>query len=195
MSFGGATRRTNDIGELQTFGLEIELAYQTKTVDLSFSHNFTKLIDFDLRRETQAQNLTAEPYGYGRDLANWSNHITKLSASYEFSRRWSASGSLRVYWGYPGGQDLADYHDKELGRSNVFLPVYDDGADRAFGPSVFLNLGVEYEPIEKLSVALHACNVLGLFDDDLNKRNHFQRTTQYRQEARSLALTLRYEAW
>ena len=38
-------------------------------------------------------------------------------------------------------------------------------------------------------------NLLGIFDDDLNKRNHFQRTTEYRQESPGLAFSPRYAAW
>jgi len=195
VSFDGGTFTTNEIGETETYGIELELAYQTQTTDISFSHNFTKLIDFDLKRPTDAQNISASPYGFGEDLANWSNHITKLSATRKLNDRWSMSGSLRVYWGYPGGRDLTDYHEDVLGGSNQFLPRNDDGVDRAFGASVFLNLGVEYEPLEKLFFGVHAYNLLGLFNDDLNKRNHFQRTTQYRQESPGIAFSLRYESF
>jgi len=189
VSWDGITETINAIGELDTWGLEAEIQHHSTTLDLSFSHNYTQQLDFTLTRDTAFQNISAAPYGYGNDLANWSDHCTKLVTRYHLASAWTATGSARVYWGLPGGRDLADYNQEQVNAGG--LPRYDEGYTRAFGESVFLNLGLEARPGESVTIALHGYNLLGLLDDNLNKVNFFQRTTQYRQIAPSLALTLR----
>ena len=56
-----------------------------------------------------------------------------------------------------------------------------------------MNLGVEYQATDRLSFSVHGYNVLGVINQDWNKRNHFQRTSQYRLEAPAFAMSLRFE--
>ncbi|MBT4521068.1 MAG: hypothetical protein HOC23_13785 [Halieaceae bacterium] len=137
------------------------------------------------------QNLSASPYGYGKDLANWSNHSAKISMEYQLNARWSASASARIYWGYPGGQDLADYNMEQLG-GRLGAPQYDEST-RAFEESVYLNLGLEYRFGQGNTVRLDAFNLMGIVDDDYNNRNYFQRTSQYREEIAAIAVTVNYK--
>ena len=196
VSFNGdpAVLRTDKIGRLQTYGLEFELAYRTKATDITLSHNFTKHVDLKLTRDTATQNLSASPYGYGNDLANWSNHLTKLTARHELTDQWAVSASARIYWGYPGGEDLADYHEEDpvLNGTSNLLPLAED-SDEAFDASVFVNLGVEYKATDRLSFSAHGYNLLGLFDHKFNKRNQFQRTSQYRLEAPAFGMSVRFD--
>ena len=158
---------------------------------MNFSHNYTKHIDFELQDPTlDKQNVSASAYGYGDDLANWSNHSTKLVIEIDLLQNWIASGSLRVHWGYPGGEDLAEYNRDVLGDNENF-PIT-DGSDKAWQESAFLNFGLQYSYSEHTLVRLDAHNVLGLFDEDLNKRNAFQRTSQYRLEAPALSVMVRW---
>ncbi|NRB40432.1 MAG: TonB-dependent receptor [Pseudomonadales bacterium] len=188
VSFDSISSTTNAIGELQTYGLELELKYQTSSSRLLFSHNYTKHLNFELSRDTALQNLSVSPYGYGDDLANWSNHGTKFSAEVDVSQRWSLSTSVRIYWGYPGAKDLADYNQAELGgRDNAAL--YDDSS-RAFEESVFVNAGVNYTISKAASISFNGYNLLGLVHEDYNKRNFFQRSGKYRQEAPAAVLAL-----
>ncbi len=98
------------------------------------------------------------------------------------------------YWGYPGGEDLADYHEEDpvLNGTSNLLPLAED-SDEAFDASVFVNLGVEYQATDRLSFNAGGSNVLGLFDHKFNKRNQFQRTSQYRLEAPAFGMSVRFE--
>ena len=190
VSWDRSSKEVRDIGELRTAGADLEIAYRTDRTRISLSHNFTKQLDFDLKRPTTMQNISASPYGYGNDLSNWSNHSSKLSITHDVNERWSLFGSAGIYWGYLGAQDYADYHQEVLAGGQK-LPLYADGEERAFEESIFVNLGVEYRPTDSIAIGLHGYNLLGLIDEDLNKRNFFERTTEYRQEAASVALTAR----
>lgn len=139
-----------------------------------------------LNDPTTNQSYSAEPYGVGNDLANWSNHVTKLTMSYEANERWTASMMLRVYWDFPGASDLAQYKNSQ-GEA-----VTDPGFDDAFGTNAYLNFGLVYSPTTKLSIRFHAYNVLGWLDEDLNKRNYIMRPWEYRIEAPALAMSLQY---
>ena len=75
-----ATLHTQPVGEFKYGGLELELNYQLEAVSLGFSHAYTKLDDFDLA-EGGSTRITASHLGYGNDLNNWSNHMTKFNVS------------------------------------------------------------------------------------------------------------------
>ena len=173
------------VGLVQTIGIEASLNIKTPSLRLSLAHSFTKLLDFDLNRDDLLmQNISAYPYGYGHDLANWINNATKLILDYNFTDRLAFHGSVRIYWGLPGGEDMARYNSENT--NNPALPFY--GSDTAYGKSFFLDAGLEYRPSEHFDIALHGYNLLGVFDKDLNKRNFFQSTSQYRDAAPAVAL-------
>lgn len=151
-----------------------------------FSHGFTKLYDFDLL-EGRDTYTTAEPYGYGDDLANWSNHITKIVARRQLDDEWSLDGSLRVYWGFPGREDFDEYNP-----SPVNSPVIERGWEKAYRANVYLNLGLQYAPSNNLTVRIDGYNLLGIFDEDLNKRNYYNGFGDYRSHAPAVALWLMY---
>jgi iron complex outermembrane receptor protein len=192
VSFSGGTQDIQPIGNLEFYGLEIEGTYRTDKTRVTFSHNYTQLINFELEdKSTSRQNISAEPYGFGDDLANWSDHTTKLTAEYDFDPKWTASSTLRCLWGYPGAEDGAEYNKEVLG-DNPALPI-SDGSGKAFDVRAYLNLGLEFRQTKSTTWRLDAFNVLGWIDKDVNKRNVFWRSGQYRDEAAALALTYRHK--
>jgi iron complex outermembrane receptor protein len=178
--------RNVPVGTQRDWGLEFEAVYRTDRTCVIFSHGYTKLYDFDLL-EGQSTLTTAEPYGYGDDLANWSNHITKIAARRRLDDQWSLDGSLRVYWGFPGREDFDDYH-----RATTTYPVVEPGWEKAYRANVYLNLGLQYVHSRHLTVRVDGYNLLGLFDEDLNKRNYYDGLGDYRSHAPAVALWLIY---
>ena len=199
VAYNPSRAQTENLGIVKLYGLEFQLSYTGEALSLHFSHGYTKLLDFDLTEDISGQNISAYPYGYGDDLANWNNHITKLRFDYRFSDRLVWSGSLRAFWGMPGSVDMADYNDdhnappKIIHPSNLYqhLPRYKD-SKRAFEESLYLNTSLAYQLSDQASVHLYFYNLLGLIDEDLNKRNHFLRTSQYRDAEPAVALRLDY---
>ena len=183
IAFDRANEKSQPLGEQKHWGLEVEATYKKGKFDLGFSHGYTKLIDFDLEPGSSTV-LTAEPLGFGDDLANWSNHITKVQAVYTIDPKWRINGSARIYWGYPGAKDLAD--------SNAPY-ARDPGYNDPYEPSYFVNLGLEHNPTENLSIRVDGSNLLGFIDDKYNKRlQGFDFGSSYRSQAASVIFSLRY---
>ncbi len=169
------------VGTQKQWGMEFEFEKKVGAYALTLSHAYTKLIDFDLIG--QGTLITAEPSGFGNDIANWSNHISKAMLSYHLSDRLQLNSSLRFYWGFPGSED---YRDKYVaGGTETVDADWDQGYDK----QVFLNFGGNYRLGEASSIRLDLYNVLGWVDKDLNKRTVADSWGFYRSEAAAFALS------
>ncbi len=182
--------QSTKMGNLHIAGVEIDGVVRRDNVRLRASHAFIKQLDFDLFDEdTPIQAISAAPYGYGNDLVSWHTHVSKVAVEGNLSEHLSASGSLRVFWGNPGGEDMTDYNRDVLDNDDR-LPVTDDSLT-AFASSAFINLGLQYAPSSNWSLRLDGHHLGGLLSDNLNKRNRYLRATQWRQTPVSVGLTLR----
>ena len=200
---GEAAGRSQVLGEFQIWGIELETVYRTDDTRFVASHSYTDLVNGHLLDPTIVQGVSAYPYNvlfpddpFGRHLANWSPHLTKLFASHDLDACWSASASLRVYWGFPGAQDLTEYNNilfATTGSPSPGLGLSDPGYTKSFGGNYYLDLGLERRIRDRGAVRLDFYNILGWFDQDLNKRNYLNRLSEYRVEAAALALTARLE--
>jgi len=187
---------TEYIGDVDFYTLEAIFQYKYNNYRFYFSHNYTKQLNFRLNDpSTTRQNVSASEYGYGNDLANWNNHITKLRFNYQYSKNLKLINSLQIFWGIPGSVDMADYNRDtfaDSGASYYRLPVYTDGK-RAFEESAYFNTSIEYKLNKSTKLSLHGYNLLGYLDEDLNKRNYFNQTSHYIDVAPSFSLFLNYK--
>jgi iron complex outermembrane receptor protein len=170
------------VGEQTQWGYEFEWQQQLDDFSFSFSHAYTKLLDFELTGGGTL--ITAKPDGFGDDLASWSNHITKLRAAYAFNESWSINSSLRYYWGYPGSKD---FRDKFNAAGNLSV---DADWEKGYDKQVFLNVGSTYKFTEDIKLQINFYNILGWVDKDLNKRHVTDSFGYYRSEAAAFALSL-----
>jgi iron complex outermembrane receptor protein len=182
--------RTAPVGTQREWGLELEATYHTRNTVLSFSHGFTKLYDFDLEPGMDTMT-TSEPYGYGDDLANWSNHVTKIIGRHKLDDDWTLDGSFRVYWGFPGLESYNEYNPGAMGQGST--PVIEPGWEKAYRGNYYLNLGLQYQPQKNLTLRVDGYYLLGIFDEDLNKRNYYTSVGDYRSHAPAVALWLIYQ--
>jgi hypothetical protein len=53
-------------------------------------------------------------------------------------------------------------------------PVVEDGWQRAYRGSYYLNMGLRYKPNDNLTIGITGYYLLGIFDKDLNKRNFIE---------------------
>ncbi len=185
-----SSQRNDQVGEYDAWGLELELCYQSEGLFLTLSHSYTKMLSFDLADVQIVQPWSAEPYGYGDDLSSWSNHISKLHISYTLNPQWKINSNCQIYWGFPGAEDQTEYNNENL--VVPWLGLSDPGYSKAFRPNCYLDLGVEYQPWESLTLRFDAYNILGWIDKDINKRNYIERGSDYRSEAAALGLMLKY---
>jgi outer membrane receptor for ferrienterochelin and colicin len=179
--------KSTNIGTEREYGAELEAAYHTDKSRLMISHGYTKLYAFNL---VSGENtyITAKPYGVGDDLANWSNHITKLTAQHKLDDKWTLDASFRLYWGFPGMKD----YDKRF-PNNGATRVIDNGWEKAYRGNYYLNLGLQYQPNKDLTIGVTGYNLLGIFNRDFNKRNYLASNGDYRCEAPAIGVSVTYK--
>jgi outer membrane receptor protein involved in Fe transport len=166
----GTTGTNAIIGNQTQWGIEGEMSVKKRCWTLTASHAYTQLINFTLEDPTVGEYITAAPYGYGNNLANWSNHITKLVAHRQLTSDLSVDSSLRWYWDYPGLGDMADYQ-RDLNQD--WVAKAESGWERTFRGSMFFNLGLDYKYNRYTTFRVDGYNLLGGFDRDLNKRIYY----------------------
>jgi hypothetical protein len=154
----------------------------------TISQGYVKLIRGELLDPTLIQGISAAPYGFGSDFANWSPWLTKLAWARDVDECTNLSTSLRVYWGFPGARDLAMYNET-LATPSGSIAQADPGYDKAFEASVFLDFGYQRRLTDHLSWRVDLYNVLGWVDIDLNKRNYINRVADYRSEAAAVGVS------
>lgn len=174
---------SNVIGTQKDYGFEIEASYHTDRTRLIISHSYTKLYEFELTPGEWAL-ITAEPYGFGDDLAMWSNHVTKIIGQYKLDDQWTLDGSLRIYWGFPGLKDW-DRYRRSTWTDGWRYPIADPNIEEPYRGNYYLNLGLQYKPSQSLTLGVNGYYLLGIFDEDLNKRN--SSNCSYRDHAPALA--------
>ena len=196
IAYNASLQKTEDLGKVYSYGGELQINYQIKKFLFNFSHSYTKLKEFTLSDpNTPIQNISAMPYGYGDDFANWNTNITKIRLNYNFRKHLKWINSLRIFWGLQGGEDMANYNIS-LGNTapDLYkLPYYDAGHTSAFKESIYYNTSLLWDINKKTSIGLYGYNLLGIFNQKYNKRNFYQYTSQYREMAPSLAFGIKYK--
>jgi outer membrane receptor protein involved in Fe transport len=189
VGFIGSVKRSDLIGTFESWGCEVEGNYICKNNYFTMSHSYVKLIDGTLVDPTYIQGISAMPYGWGDNFANWSNNLTKLAAAHDLCNGSNVSSSLRVYWGFPGAEDLAKYNQTLAPNYSGSIAQADPGYEEAWGPNVYLDFGYQQRWSKHLSWRVDLYNVLGWIDIDLNKRNYINRLDTYRSEAAAVGLS------
>lgn len=180
--------RSNTAGEFLIVGVEPEIGWTNKQTRVTLSHSFTRLVD--ARRATPGQSISAMPFNYGNSLASWADNVSKLTVTHDFTAQWSASTSVRAYWGLPGAADLAAWNASLT--TPFDLALTDPGYTKAFGPSVFWNAGVQFQPNQRLTLRADTYNMVGWIDGALSKRNYIVRGSEYSVQAPAVVLTARW---
>jgi outer membrane receptor protein involved in Fe transport len=189
VGFTGSLSRSTLLGTFESWGCEVEANYIRKNSYVTMSHGYVKLLNGSLIDPTLIQGISAEPYGFGDDFANWSNNLTKIATARDLGNGSNVSSSLRAYWGFPGAEDLADYNETLAPNYSGSIAQADPGYEKAWGPNLYLDFGYQQRWTEHISWRVDLYNVLGWCDIDLNKRNYINRLDTYRPEAAAVGLS------
>ena len=190
--FGRAIVNSTSIVKYQSAGLEFELDFQDPTHHLAVSHGYTNMLDAEMESQDILQLITSAPYGYGKELTSWSEHITKLAYTYTFNEALSVTSSLRIYWGFDGLKSTQEFINEEIERFPNDGNLSDNSEDASSQGSYFLNVGAMYKT-GKLSFHFDAHNILGWIREESNKRNFLLQPNKYRIEAPAFSLAVHYE--
>jgi hypothetical protein len=189
-----AAQEASSLGHFQIAGGEVDLSYRTDNTRVTFSEGVSQLVFASVPAGAPAagQVISSAPYGFGNNLADWAPSITKLAITHEFSKRWSGSTSIVYYSGFPGAQEYAQYA-ATLTPPPSGVPLSAAGNNVAYGPNVYVNLGVEYKPSEQISLRVDGYNLVALGDMSLSKRNNILRESEYSEMPASVAFSVRYK--
>jgi iron complex outermembrane receptor protein len=184
---------SSSIGKYRMAGGELEASYTTGRTRIMLSHGITRLVDAAIPASLPpgGQAITAQPYGYGNNLAEWAPYITKFALVQNIGKRWTASSSLVHYSGFPGARDFAAYA-ATLPTLPSAMPSSDPGYDTPYGPNLYVNSGVEFRPADHWAVRLDGYNLAALADKTLSKRNYYFRLSEFSVQSASAALSLRF---
>jgi len=181
------------IGDFEIAGGEVRLSYGDKRTRFTASEGVAMLVHATVPASLPAagQGITAAPYGFGDDLANWAPSITKLAITHDFTPKWTGSASIVYYSGFSGAQDYANYA-ATLAKAPSGVPLSDSGYTTPYGPNLYVNLGLEYRPTDHWTIRLDGYNLAALADQKLSKRNYILRQSEFSIEPASLAVSIRY---
>ena len=177
------------VGTQKDWGVELEASYHTDKTRLTISHGYTKLIDFKLDPGLTSTLITSSPNGYGDDLAQWANNITKLNAQQKLDDKLTLDGSLCIYWGFPGAKE----YDKYIKATNPTNTLIEDGWEKAYRGDYYLDLGLQYKASKDLTIGVYGYYLLGIFNEDFNKSNYFGGSGGYRCYAPAVSVSLTYK--
>jgi iron complex outermembrane receptor protein len=169
-------------GTQKDWGFELEALYHTDRARLGISHGFTKLIEFDTA-PGQSPKITAHSYGIGHDLANWSNHITKIQGQYKLDDKWTLDSTARIYWGFPGMRDWTNYWHN----------LTDYGWERGYRGNYYLNAGLQYQHSKNLTFRVDSYYLMGIFNQDFNKRGYYDGKAAFRSHATAVGFSMIYK--
>ena len=154
-------------GKIKSAGFEIDGEWKCQNTTIRASHSYTKLLEFNKIPGATFNHYSTAETGLGNDFTYWNNHSSKLFTTNKFGK-WNYNASFVINWGSPGGYNFAlTASDPDLGGDpgNYLL---DD--DRPFKPSIYLNLGAHYQASRNIKLKIDLHNVLGLSNENLNKR-------------------------
>jgi hypothetical protein len=95
----------------------MELKYKKENFELGINHSFVKQLDFLTADKIEYSGISQSDFyrnvgssvivgSKGNDLANWSNHITKLYTNIDlFKKKVTLHGDIRTLWGFQGSED------------------------------------------------------------------------------------------
>lgn len=188
-----ALYQSSAIGRYKIAGGDFQLTYTSGGTRVVFSEGLGKLVDSSIPASLPAagQAITAQPYGYGDDLAEWAPFITKLSILHDVGRKLTLSAALIHYSGFPGGQDFADYAATFAAAPSA-MPSSDPGYTEPYGPNLFVHAGIEFHATEGLTLQANGYNLAALADETLSKRNFYFRLSEFNVQPASVTLSARY---
>jgi hypothetical protein len=182
------------IGTFTYWGTELKLQYRTDKAYGFIAHSYFRPIELDLvdyDEEKPTNNISTMPYGYGENMHNHPDNLLKIYLRYSVMPKLSLNSALQVSGRMYGAEDAARYNKNVLGNRNN--DVRTDGSTIPFEPSYYLQLGARYKIGKHFSAQLQGHNLLGLFDENWNKRQSFQRVSHYRIQPVAVSLRLKMQ--
>jgi outer membrane receptor protein involved in Fe transport len=175
-----ANRSAAPVGTLRAFGTEIDLKYKKENFDIGVNHSFVKQIDYKTADKIEYSGISQSDFyrtvgsganavvvgSKGNDLANWSNHITKLYTNVDFlEKKVTFHGDVRVLWGFEGSKDALDALDSANSTSSnsvniVSRRIIAEARDHdAYGMLITANLSLTWHVNKSADLMVFVQNI------------------------------------
>ncbi len=174
-SIGWSTtqKRATLLGNLQIFGGEIEAKYKMKNSTIGLNHSYVKLYNWKLADGETKSGISYSDYykdgmtGYGNDLNNWSNNVTKFYANYIYDNFIFHIDS-RLYWGFQGAEDglsvIENAADGTANEDEIDETINDIKEKDVYGFDWRLNMSLSYS-FADLTITSYAMNINSIFKE------------------------------
>ena len=194
--WNGTERKTSFIGNLELYGLEVELKYDfDEDFTIAFNHSYTNLIDWELDKDVYRSGISYSDYGdttrndiilnpVGNNLNNWSNNISKFWLRYKY-KNFTFHLDSRIYWEFEGSKDgfeVLENGVKGTDYEEAVAETLEDIKDKdVYGMDWRLNAGISYQ-YKKLIITGYAMNILQIANN--NKRYVYDGGISYESPSR-----------
>ena len=179
IDFSNTTFETRPLAQSEFTGFELEGLLDTDKWRTLLSISYCKLLNLDLYDPADWTYISAEPYGFGDDFAEFPNWIIKLHSQYKFNDKLNFTGSIVSHLGVDGRRDMWEGFLGQEVSSKIDDPI------------LLLSLGADYKLGKSVKVRVDAHNILGWVDRDLNNRL-IRGTSEYRPDVPSLSISVQY---
>ena len=177
LGWNGSTNQTEAVGDLEYWGAEAEVKYETPQYKVGLNHAMVSLIDWKNAEGVKFQGISTSDYdrivdslhtleSTGNSLNNVPEQLTKVFATVNLPFNTWAHTNFGIQWGYQGFKDAQKMYDKmHNGTDSSWTAVSEalDDADYG-GMELRWNMSVGYDfPTETVQggVMLYAQNLLG----------------------------------
>lgn len=221
LGFSRAESTTVKVGDLETTGGELELAYSGSRFQVGANHALLRQIDFEVSEESKwGSGISYSDFhpvliykgdslvmdGSGNHVNNWPEQSSKLFCNWQFHPRWNLHFDTRIFWGFPGGKDgLVVYtrNAEQLPEADSVVTrrvkeVVAELRERDFYETDFrLNMSLQFAFSKRGSFTLYCQNLLGWngnkrYPYDAGDIRVFSSRWQAIEEPRTLGAAIQY---
>ncbi|MDD5011794.1 MAG: hypothetical protein PHQ00_06700, partial [Phycisphaerae bacterium] len=190
IAWDGNLRSAAPVGTQRTIGTEIDLKYKRENFDIGVSHSFVKQIDYKTADKVEFSGISNSDYyrvtndasvvlgSRGNDIANWSNHATKLYTNIDFlDKKLTFHGDMKMFWGFEGSEDGLNELAAAGGDGYVIQELRDHDA---YGKMMNANLSLTWHINPSADVIVFVQNIPLIGDNKRYSYNSGQRYTTVR---------------
>ena len=185
IGWDSGTRSAAPVGTLRTIGTEIDLKYKKENFELGINHSFVKQLDFLTADKIEYCGISQSDFyrsvatgvivgSKGNDLANWSNHATKLYTNINLlEKKLTLHGDVRVFWGFEGSEDSLNALANAGGNARI---IAEDRDHDVYGKVATANLSLTYHVNKSADFMVFVQNIPVIGE---NKRYTYSTGPQY----------------
>jgi outer membrane receptor protein involved in Fe transport len=182
MGWNSTEQATQVQGRLRNLGYEFEVAHKTEKTTVGFNYAYSKMLDWETSRDTDATGISTHDYHQdwtlpagmvltdtGDDLLNWPNSMAKFFTITKLNKKFTLFFDCRALWDYAGEDAWMEMWEKAA-RGTASETTVLDNINRLRDSGIYdidfrADLSLKYQFNDKLSANIFVMNFLPLFNN------------------------------